>query len=182
MKRLEIRAYNVEDAKIKAFEQGVTVIKNATKEWKAAGQPMLTKQLDNFAAHILEDNNLFGFNNAGIIIALNKGKKPIMRNIYRLINYPKKGPRKMKRVVELRNLDTDELINVAKNKKIAIKMAKEIVRKYELNVYGVTKYIPDDRDFEIYYDKSEEKKFGEFLVFSVDEGDVRLYKQQLRNF
>jgi hypothetical protein len=32
MKRLEIRAYNLEDAKVKAFEQGITVIKNVTKE------------------------------------------------------------------------------------------------------------------------------------------------------
>lgn len=182
MKRLEIRAYNLEDAKVKAFEQGITVIKNVTKDWKAAGQPILTKQLDAFGARILEENNLFPFNNAGVIIAINKGKKPLMRNIFRFVNFPKKGPRKMKRVVEIRNLDTDEFIKNAKNKKAAIRMAKEIVRKYELNVYGVTKYVPADRDFELYYDKREEKKYGEFLVFYVDEGDVRLYKQQLRNF
>ena len=113
MKRLEIRAYNLEDAKVKAFEQGITVIKNVTKDWKAAGQPILTKQLDAFGARILEENNLFPFNNAGVIIAINKGKKPLMRNIFRLVNFPKKGPRKMKRVVEIRNLDTDEFIKKA---------------------------------------------------------------------
>ena len=82
MKRLEIRAYNLEDAKVKAFEQGITVIKNVTKDWKAAGQPILTKQLDAFGARILEENNLFPFNNAGVIIAINKGKKPLLRNIF----------------------------------------------------------------------------------------------------
>ena len=78
----------------------------------------MTKQLDAFGARILEENNLFPFNNAGVIIAINKGKKPLLRNIFRLVNFPKKGPRKMKRVVEIRNLDTDEFIKNAPNQHI----------------------------------------------------------------
>lgn len=88
----------------------------------------------------------------------------------------------MKRVVELRNMKTDELINTAKNKKTAIKMAKEIVRKSGQNIYGVTKYVPENRDFEMFYEKAAEKFLSEYVVYYVDEGDVRLYKQQLRNF
>ena len=132
MKRLEIRAYNLEDAKVKAFEQGITVIKNVTKDWKAAGQPILTKQLDAFGARILEENNLFPFNNAGVIIAINKGKKPLMRNIFRFVNFPKKGPRKMKRVVEIRNLDTDEFIKNLEHKKISFSNIPLIFAGYDL--------------------------------------------------
>jgi hypothetical protein len=88
----------------------------------------------------------------------------------------------MKRVVEIRNLQTDELITTAKNKKLAIKMAKDIIRKYRQDIYGVTKYIPEGRDFELFYEKAGEKFLSEYVVYYVDEGDVRLYKQQLRNF
>ena len=182
MKKLEILAFSLEDAKLKAFEQGITIIKNVTKEWKESGQPILAKPLDIFGANILEKNNLFGFLNAGVIITFNKKKKPNGNLLFKFVNYPKKGPRKMKRVVELRNIKTDELINTAKNKKVAIKMAKEIVRKTGLDIYGVTKYVPENRDFEMFYEKAGEKFLSEFLVFYVDEGDVRLYKQQLRNF
>lgn len=182
MKKLEILAFNLEDAKLRAFEQGITVIKNVTKEWKESGQPVLAKPLDVFGAYILEKNNLFGFLNAGVIINFNRKKKPNGNLLYKLVNYPKKGPRKMKRVVEIRNLQTDELITTAKNKKLAIKMAKDIIRKYRQDIYGVTKYIPEGRDFELFYEKAGEKFLSEYVVYYVDEGDVRLYKQQLRNF
>ena len=32
MKKLEILAFSLEDAKLRAFEQGITIIKNVTKE------------------------------------------------------------------------------------------------------------------------------------------------------
>lgn len=182
MRKLEISAYTIDEAKVKAFEQGITVIEDATYAWYRAGKPMLKKQLDLFVTQYLEKRKLFSFEGAGLIITLKQGKFNNKSRGHELINYPKKGPRKMKRCVEIRNADTDELIALAKNKKQAIKKAKEIVRNRELNVYGVTKYIPQDKDFELHYKQSKLSVFGQYLVFGVDDGDVRLLKQQLRNF
>lgn len=130
----------------------------------------------------LDNDGLFQFQDTGIIIEIKKREKPKGRISAYLVNFPKKGPRKMNKTVEIRDLKTDLLLANAKNKKLAIKKAKEIVRNHETDIYAVTKYIPIDRDFEMYYHDQSDKFKGEYLVFYVDEKDVRLYKQRLRNF
>ena len=182
MQRLEIKAHDVEEAKIKAFEQGITVLKDVTNAWRRNGKPLLAKSLDAFAMNMLDKDDYFAVENIGIIIEIKKRKRPPRRFALRMVNYPKKGPRPMNKTVEIRNLETDELMAVSKNKKLAMKKAREIVQKYEIDVYGVTKYVPVDRDFELYKNRDREKYKGEYLVFYVDEKDVRLYKQRFRNF
>lgn len=77
-------------------------------------------------------------------------------------------------MVEIRRIDNDELLGTAPNKKQAVRLAKKIVRQTELSVYGITKYVPEFRDFELIYRSGKDSSVGQYIVFGVDNGDVRL--------
>lgn len=145
---------------------------------------MLKKQLDIFIARFLENKKMFAFEGAGAIIMLHKGKYKYRRSTHTFVNYPKKAARKMKRCVEIRNLETDELLGVSNNKNNARKLARQIVRGEQFSVYGVSKYTPIDKkhDFDLVYTPGVNAQLGQFLVFGVDDGDVRLLKQRMRDF
>ena len=70
MRKLEIQAYTLDEAKINAFKQGITVVQDATRSWKKSGSPVLTKDMNIFAADFLEQKGMFDFEGAGIIIAI----------------------------------------------------------------------------------------------------------------
>ena len=45
MKKFEIKAYSLEEAKEKAAEMGLTVVRNVTQSWKNAKSPIADKDL-----------------------------------------------------------------------------------------------------------------------------------------
>lgn len=55
MQKIEIQAHSLEEAKLIAFQAGITVVQDATKNWKKAGSPILTKDLNIYAADFLEE-------------------------------------------------------------------------------------------------------------------------------
>lgn len=182
MQKLEIQAYSLEEAKIIAFQSGVTVVQDATKGWKKAGSPVLTKELSMYAADFLEEKGMFDFKGAGIIITITAGVEDTKKYPFSITSTRRKGRCKLTRTVEIRTQKDNTLLGSAKNKTEAISLAKDLVKQYQGDVYGRTVYVSNDTDFEIKYTPSTKAQLGQYIVFGVDEADVRISKRKNRGF
>lgn len=182
MYKLEIQAQSLEDAKLQAFKENITVVYDATRSWKKKGSPTLTKDLNVFAANFLEEKGMFNFKDTGIIITISPGKRNTKQYPFKINKFKRKGRCKLTRTIEIRSLKDNILLGVAANKTEAISLAKEIVSREHIDLYGKTVYISSDRDFEIEYKPSKKFQLGQYIIFGVDEADVRLSKRKNRGF
>lgn len=182
MKKLELHAFDIEDAKMQAFAQGITVIMDATKVWQRAGSPILTQELDMFMAEYMDSKNMFDFEGAGVIITITKGIEDTRKNPYTLISSRRKGRARLKRSIEICDTETNEILGVAPTKTQALKLAKKLIRKHRKDMYGKTVYTAPDLDFELIYTPSVKRQRGRYIVFGVEDADVRISKQKKRSF
>lgn len=134
---------------------------------------MFDRPLDVFMVNYLSAKELFQFEGAGAIIVVTPGFSGWRHSPFEFKNRDTRS-KNMKRLVEIRRIDNDELLGTAPNKKQAVRLAKKIVRQTELSVYGITKYVPEFRDFELIYRSGKDSSVGQYIVFGVDNGDVRL--------
>ncbi len=58
MKRLDLVAYSLEEAKEKAAEAGIVVTRNVTQSWVNAKRPLMDKDFKAFAVEMLAKNRL----------------------------------------------------------------------------------------------------------------------------
>lgn len=182
MKKLEIQAHSLEEAKLIAFQSGITVVQDATKSWKKAGSPILTKELNIYAADFLEEKGMFDFKDAGIIITVSSGIEDTRKHPFKVQNFRRKGRCQLNRTIEIRTQKDNTLLGVAQNKAEALSLAKQLTRKHQESVYGKTVYTSNDIDFEIEYTPSVRAQLGQYIVFGVDESDVRISKRKVRGF
>lgn len=182
MQKIEIQAHSLEEAKLIAFQEGITVVQDATKSWKKAGSPILTKELNIYAADFLEEKGMFDFKGAGIIITVASGIEDTRKNPFKINSTRRKGRCKLKRVIEIRTQKNDTLLGTANNKTEAIALAKQLIKKYQESIYGKTVYLSADIDFEMEYTPSVRAQLGQYIVFGVDEADVRISKRKNRGF
>lgn len=180
MKKLEIYASNVENAKSQAYKKGIIVIFDATKAWIGAKCPILPEDLKIFAAEFMVKKNMMTYEGAGIVICIQQSKTD-KEEICKIRNIPR-VPRKWKSLVEIIDKDSNKIITTAPNKNKAILKAKQIVERDKRNVYAVRKYIPSEIDFEIEYVPQSKELLGKYVVFGVEDEDVRLGIRRLREF
>lgn len=180
MKKLEISAYSSEEAKLQAYKEGITVIYDATTIWKKSGSPILTRDLNIFAADLMEGKKMFDFAGAGIIITLISGTEDSRKKPYKLNNILRKGRCKLERVIEIRSKDGDEVVGKAITKLEAMQLAKKLIKSLKKDLYGKTVYTANDLDFELQYIPSTTASMGSYLVFGVEEADVKLCKRKSR--
>ena len=86
------------------------------------------------------------------------------------------GKCKLKRCVEIRRKSDDEVVATAPTKTEAMHLAKSIMRDIRQDLYAKTIYISTDIDFELDYKEGNKSQLGEYLIFSVDKEDLRIYK------
>ena len=123
-----------------------------------------------FAADFLEQKGMFDFEGAGIIIAIKSGTKDTRKKPYKVISSRRKGRCK-------RN---HEVIGEAVNKTEALNIAKSLIRNFRENVYAKTVYNTKDIDFELEYMPSTKAEKGQYIVFGVEQSDVKLNKRKNR--
>lgn len=141
---------------------------------------MFEKQLKLFAISIITKQRLWAFTGAAIIISLNEGKDNEKKFPHKLINHIRKGRCKLKRIIEIRDSKTHEVLGTAPNKTKAVALAKQIVTDNRLDVYAKTRYESADIDFECQYFPTKGYEHGSYVVFAVEEADALLYQKKLR--
>lgn len=86
------------------------------------------------------------------------------------------GKCKLERCVEIRKKSDDEVVATAPTKLKAKRLAKSIMKDIREDLYAKTIYISKDIDFELNYKEGNKSQLGEYLIFSVDREDLRIYK------
>jgi hypothetical protein len=122
MKTMTINAYSVSDLKKQC---PFTLEVNATPAWKKAGCPE-GEDLNNFMAEYLTKKKL-GIDQ-GAYIVRTQGVEDTRENPYTIEPVITKGARKMERVYELIDVNTNQILGTAKNKIEAMNLAREVVR------------------------------------------------------
>lgn len=180
MKKLEIEALNLDDAKRKAFEKGITVIFNITRWWAICGKPM-GDDLITLVVKYLQRRDAFENEGVGVIINTTKPFEKKHRWPYKL-NKGSLEKIRYKRVVEIRKKSNDELLAIAKNRKEAITLSKELIPSIQEDIYGRIIYQPNRYEFELNYIPNDVYKYGQYIVFGVEDADVRASKRKRRNY
>lgn len=169
MKKFEVSAYSLEEAKATAMNEfGIKVTQNVTQSWKNAGSPVSGKEFENFCVDILDKKRLTGVEGVGLVIAITPGSKDTRDRPYKYKNVTSEGKRQMERVVEIRLKATDEVVGEAKNKGEAEKLAKKLMLTYKQDMVAVITYhVKDGKElaFELDYAPSQSAQKGRYIVF-----------------
>lgn len=169
MKKFEVSAYSLEEAKATAMNEfGIKVTQNVTQSWKNAGSPVSGKEFENFCVDILDKKRLTGVEGVGLVIAITPGSKDTRERPYKYKNVTSEGKRQMERVVEIRLKATDEVVGEAKNKSEAEKLAKKLMLTYKQDMVAVITYhVKDGKElaFELDYAPSQSAQKGRYIVF-----------------
>lgn len=175
MKIETIEAYSPEEAVQKATEMGYNVRKvykfsNLVKwhefsklKTKIMGMARLTK---------LKKWNVL---DTAIVVEKVKGIPERKLWPWEYINHVRKGKCKLERCVEIRTKLDDRVVATAPTKTEALRLAKEVIRTEQQDLYAKTIYISKDIDFELNYKRGWKSRLGEYLIFSVDLEDLRVY-------
>lgn len=168
MKKFEIMAYSLEEAKEKAQDMGIIVTTNVTQSWRNAKCPINDKDFKMFAIDMLEKKRLSKAEGVGLIVVVNAGSKDTRKRPYTFVNNVVEGKRVTKKVVELRLKSTNELVGEADNKGKAEKLAKELMLEYKQDIVAEIVYrVQDGKDvaFELKYTPSASAEQGRYIVF-----------------
>ena len=151
MRKIEIVAYSLEEAKEKAAEMGITVVRNVTQSWKNANSPMSDAEFKVFAVEAMEKQRLTDASGVGLIVAVNPGSKDTKKRPYEFVNNVVDGE--------------------ASKKDDAARLAKELMVKYRKDMVATIVYrVTEGKDvaFELNYSPSADAKEGKYVVFGND--------------
>lgn len=174
MKILQVNGYSLSEVK---KQVPFYLTKNATQMWKKSGCPTNSEELEAFMAQYLLKNTSKlpnGGEGVGCYIVLDSAVSDSRDNPYKILNIPTTEKRVMKRVYELVNIQTNQIIGTADSKEAAIKLAKNLVTtmKTELgenvkHICRITKVVEkgDPIAFTFEYTPSINTKQGTFLCF-----------------
>ena len=71
MKKFEVSAYSLEEAKATALsEYGLKVTQNVSQSWKNAGSPVSGKEFEGFCIDMLDKKRLTGVEGVGLVIVV----------------------------------------------------------------------------------------------------------------
>ena len=174
MVKYEIKAYSLDEAKQKAADMGLTVVRNVTQSWKNAGSPTSDKDFKTFAVEVMEKNRLTASSGVALAVAIDPGSKDTRERPYKFVNNVQEGRRTTKRVFEVRLKDTDELVGEASTKSDAIDLAKAAMIKYKKDMYCPIVYRVAEEEkavaFNLDYVPSVTAKEGTYVIFGNVQG------------
>lgn len=174
MKKFEIKAYSLDEAKDQAAEMGITVVRNVTQSWKNAKSPISDKDFKVFAVETLEKNHLTSAEGVGLVVCMIPGSKDTRERPYKFVNNVTEGKKKVERVFEIRRKDNDELIATASSKADAEDTAKAAMTTVKADMYcKIVYHVTEGKDlaFELNYTPSVNATLGTYVVFGNERAD-----------
>lgn len=169
MKKIEVLAYSLEEAKKKVMnENGIKVVHNVTITWKNQGSPISGKDLETFCVEMLDKHRISDVKGAGLMFVVTPGSRDTRERPYKLKNIVNAGKRSIERVFEVRLSGTNEVVGKAKTKGEATKLAKSLMSKYRQDMYSTIVYhVKEGKDvaFELTYTPAASTQEGRYIVF-----------------
>ena len=164
MRKLTIKAYGFDEAKQKALEEGITVVRNVTPSFKKEN-PV---DFDVFAQQMLEKNKLTNATGVGCIVVSEAGSADTRERPYEFINNVTEGQLTKKRVFEIRTASDDTFVAEAETKVEAARLAKVAMKTTKQDLICKQVYrVEDDHAlaFSLKYVPSSNTKLGTYIVF-----------------
>ena len=171
MKRFEINAFSLEEAKAKAAEMGMTVVRNVTQSWKNAGSPVTDKSFKEFAIDSLQKNHLANADGVGLLVVVAGGSADTRERPYKYVNNVVEGKKNIERVYEVRRKDNGQVVATDTKKSDAEKKAKKLMPELKTDLECVIVYhVTEGKDlaFTLNYTPSTSAKEGTYIVFGND--------------
>jgi hypothetical protein len=168
MKRFEIKAFSMEEAKAKAADLGMTVVRNVTMSWKNAGSPTTDKSFKEFAIDSLQKNHLASAEGVGLMVVVAGGSADTRERPYKYTNNVVEGRKNIERVYEVRRKDNGAVVLTASKKDEAEKKAKKAMVDLKTDLECVIVYhVTEGKDlaFTLDYVPSTNTKEGTYIVF-----------------
>ena len=168
MKRFEINAYSLEEAKTIAAEMGLTVVRNVTQSWKNAGSPVTDKSFREFAVDSLAKNHLASAEGVGLLVVVTPGSADTRERPYKYVNNVTEGKKNIERVYEIRTKRDGTVVGTASKKADAEKLAKSLMSDLKTDLECVIVYhVTEGKDlaFTLQYTPSTNTKQGSYVVF-----------------
>lgn len=164
MRKLTINAYSFDEAKQKALEEGITIVRNVTPSFKKEN-PV---DFDVFAQQMLEKNKLTNATGVGCIVVSEAGSADTRERPYDFINNVTEGQLTKRRVFEVRTVANDTLVAEAETKSEAARLAKAAMKNVKQDLVCKQVYRVDDDHalaFSLNYVPSSNTKLGTYIVF-----------------
>lgn len=168
--KFEINAFTLDEAKQKAAEMGLTVVKNVTPSWKNANEPAFgTVDFKKFIVETLEKKRLTNSTGVGVIVTIEPGTADDRQRPYTFNNNVKEGSRVTKRYFEVRLVEDGGLIGRYETKGEAARAAKAVMVDIKKDLYCDIVYRVVDPEmavaFTVDYTPSTKTKMGKYVVF-----------------
>lgn len=164
MKKITINAYSFDEAKQKALNEGITVVRNVTPSFKKENP----EDFDEFAQRMLEKNKLTNTTGVGCVVVTEPGSADTRERPYEFINNVTEGQLTKKRVFEIRTVSDDTLVAEAETKVEAARLAKAAMKTVKKDLICKQVYRVDDDHalaFSLNYVPSSNTKLGTYIVF-----------------
>lgn len=159
-----INAFSYEEAKAKAQEMGLNVIKNVTSSFKKNPD----EDIKEFANNIFARDKVTNVEGIAYMIVKDPGTPDTKKRPYMIANKVPSGPLTKRRVFEIRTAETDKFVGEADSKAAAIKLAKERMVTFKENLLCRVVYKVDDEHsvaFSVKYTPAIKTKLGTYIVF-----------------
>lgn len=158
-----INAFSYEEAKTKAREMGLNVIKNVTSSFKK--NPDM--DIKEFANYIFERDKVTNIDGIAYMIVKDPGTPDTKKRPYLIANKVHSGPMIKRRVFEIRTAETDKFVGEADSKAAAMKLAKENMSTFKEDFLCKVVYKLDDAHstaFSVKYIPATKTKLGTYIV------------------
>ena len=164
MKIIEIEAFSLDEAKTKAVEQGLTVVKDVTRRYTNAGSP---EDVESFAKEQFEKDKMTDTTGTAYIVTKVKGSADTKERPYTFNDVKTEGQSTKKRVFEIRTV-SGKLVNTGLTKGDAARKAKAAMKEVKENMYCEVVYRVDAAHAKVFtldYSPSVKTQVGKYIVF-----------------
>lgn len=164
MKIIEIEAFSLDEAKTKAVEQGLTVVKDVTRRYTNAGSP---EDVESFAKEQFETDEMTNTTGTAYIVTKVKGSADTKERPYTFNDVKIEGQSTKKRVFEIRTV-SGKLVDTGLTKGDAARKAKAAMKEVKENMYCEVVYRVDDAHAKVFtldYTPSVKTQVGKYIVF-----------------
>lgn len=164
MKIIEIEAFSLDEAKTKAAEQGLTVVKDVTRRYVNAGSP---EDVEPFAKEQFEKDKLTETTGTAYLVTKVKGSADTKERPYIFNDIKTEGQVTKKRVFEIRTV-SGKLVATATTKGQASRKAKAAMKEVKEGMYCEVVYRVDDAHAKVFtldYSPSVKTQLGKYIVF-----------------
>lgn len=169
MKKLVFNVFSEKEAREKAAEANLAVVRNVTLSWNKVGCPAVgTDEFYEFAKATIKKLHLENTTGAGLLVVVEAGSSDTRKRPYNIVNNVVEGTKKYETTYEIRRVDDGTLVGTAPKKKEAIKLAQKLMVDVKADMEcRVVKTVKDDKDlaFTAEYVPSINTKTGTYVVF-----------------